>query len=432
MKPQDPMATSNTSAPRKTPIGATAALFLCAISCGRDAPPGGALDLDLQTVLGGDGDGYEQALEPPELTFPRDHGPHNDFRSEWWYFTGNLADARAEDPATAERFGFQWTLFRSALAPPAERAVGRQSPWAAEQTWMGHLGITSNREGGIFHSSERFSRGALGLAGAQVDPKVKVWLEDWSLESIRPGRLFPCRLKATSRGDEAGPGQTAALDLVLQARKIPVYQGDGGLSQKGDAPGNASIYYSVTRISCSGTITLDGRETTVTGNAWLDREWSTSALEDGVVGWDWFALQTIPEVGDRDPTPKELMLYRLRTRDGGTHHRSAGVLVGAEGQPVHFGAGDFRLEELERWTAPDDGATYPLAWKIDLPGLDGTLDGSLTVRPLVEDQEHRLAARYWEGAVTFSGTLKGKPVAGRGYLEMTGYGAAAKAGSEGN
>jgi predicted secreted hydrolase len=326
--------------------------------------------------------GYARAIEPRELRFPEDHGPHPDFRTEWWYYTGNLSTR------DGRRFGFQLTFFRSALAPSMPE---RSSIWATRQVYLAHFTV-SDVEGGRFPSFERWSRGALGLAGAQGEP-FRVWLEDWSAEGS------PMRLRAAEDG--------VAIDLVLQQGKPPVLQGDRGLSRKSAEPGNASYYYSLTRMLASGTIRLGDERFEVTGLAWMDREWSTSSLGKDQVGWDWFALQ----LGDG----RDLMLYQLRRRDGSPDPTSSGTLV--DGESRHLTLGDFELVVLDHWESPRSGARYPAGWRLRIPSAD--LD--LRIEPLLADQELDVSFRYWEGAVRIEGTSRGRPVQGRGYVELTGY-----------
>lgn len=347
--------------------------------------------LSVPELLGGTPDaGFERALGPRPFSFPADHGPHPGFRTEWWYVTGNLATA------SGRPFGYQLTFFRSALAPEMPE---RSSAWATRQVYMAHFAVSDPRQGD-FHSFERFSRGALGLAGAEAEP-LRVWLEDWTLDSGSPATL-PLRLRAAD-------GQVL-LDLTLGSAKPVVLQGDRGLSQKGEAPGNASYYYSWTRMPTSGTLAVGGVEHAVEGLSWMDREWSTSALDDDQVGWDWFSLQL------DDGT--ELMYYQLRTTDGGTHPASAGTLVAREGGSRRLRGEDLHLEVLDTWRSPVTGAAYPSRWRLEV----ASEELSLEIEPLLADQELRLSVLYWEGAVRFDGARAGRPVSGRGYVELTGYG----------
>ena len=346
---------------------------------------------------------FRRAYAPRAFNFPDDHGPHPDFRTEWWYFTGNLADG------DGRRFGFQLTFFRFALAPeqtpPAETSTveKRASAWGTRQVYMAHFALT-DASGKRFQAVERFSRDALGLAGAQAKP-FRVWLEDWRAE-----------------GDVSGPGalelaartQSMGIELTLQGGKPLVLHGDQGLSRKSMEPGNASYYYSRTRVPATGRLWIGGRTYEVTGQAWLDREWSTSALGSGQAGWDWFALQ----LGDG----RELMFYQLRRKDGAADPMSAGTLVSADGKARGLTARDVQIRVTEHWKSPVDGALYPAAWQVDVPG-EGI---ALAVSPLLDNQELDLSVRYWEGAVQVHRRGSAKQSAGWGYVELTGYADAGK------
>lgn len=356
-------------------------------------PPSGVATLKVSEALGarGGGDeGYAHANAPREFHFPADHGPHPDFRNEWWYWTGHVTAADGRE------FGYQFTLFRSALAPTETE---RPSAFGTRQLYMGHFTV-SDLQTGRFHAFERFSRSALGLAGARAEP-FKVWAEDWSAESVGV-ETFPMRL--TARGGDV------AVSLVLEQGKPVVLNGDRGLSQKGSEAGNASYYYSLPRMPTRGEVTVDGRTHAVTGESWMDREWSTNTLGTAVVGWDWFSLQL--------SDGSELMSFQLRRRDGTVDPSTSGTLVPATGEPVHLTAKDLRLEVLDTWTSPHSGVEYPARWRLVVPSRNLSVE----VTPALADQELPVTVRYWEGAVRLSGIHEGRPVEGRGYVELTGYG----------
>jgi predicted secreted hydrolase len=342
-------------------------------------------------------EGFARATRPGAIRLPADHGPHPGFQSEWWYFTGHL-DGPVGDQSDQQRrrFGFQLTFFRFATAPePPER----ESAWASNQLYMAHFAIT-DVDGQRHRVAERFSRGAAGLAGARAEP-FEVWLDDW--QAVSRGESFlPLRLDA--RDADLG------LKLRVEPGKPPVLQGDQGLSRKGPEPGNASYYYSYTRLPVSGLISLGGDDIAVRGEAWLDREWSSSSLGAGVQGWDWFGLQL--------DDGRELMLYSLRDDSGNPTRFSAATLVAADGRAEHFPVDAFELVAQRRWRSANTGVNWPVAWQLRLPaaGLD------LEIRALVDDQEQRVAVLYWEGAVEVRDRRAGDRV-GRGYLEMTGYAA---------
>ena len=363
--------------------------ILALLAC-RDRPldPHASLSI-VDTLRTANDQGYARALEPRAFHFPADHGPHPEFRTEWWYYTGNLATAQGR------RFGFQLTFFRSALAP---RMPERASAWATRQAWLAHFTV-SDVQGGNFHSSEQWSRGAVGLAGAQGQP-FRVWVKDWSAEAAG-GQAPPMRLKAA-----AG---SVGIDLILQPGKPPVLQGDRGLSRKSAEPGNASYYYSLTRMPAAGTVRLGVERFQVAGDAWMDREWSTSSLGRGQVGWDWLALQLADGW--------DLMLYRLRRQDGSADPASSGTAVGPDGRSRPLSLSEFQIAGAGEWRSPRSGARYPARWRIRIPG-EG-LD--LEIRPLLADQELDVSFRYWEGAVGIAGSHRGRPVQGHGYVELTGY-----------
>lgn len=366
-----------------------ALLFLLITACSDPAPP--PLQpprLSVSETLGADPDaGYARALTPRPFIFPADHGPHPEFKTEWWYYTGNLADP------DGRRFGYQLTFFRIALAP---EMPPRASRWAGRQIGMAHFAL-SDPQGGRFHSAERFARHALGLAGAQAAP-FRVWLEDW--QAAGPEQTFPMRLRAADGA--------VAIDLLLDAGKPLVLQGEQGLSRKSAEPGNASYYYSFTRLPTRGRLRVGAAEFEVSGNSWLDREWSTSALAPDQAGWDWFALQL--------DDGHELMYYQLRRHDGSADPASAGVWVRLDGSTRVLGQGDLKLESLKTWTSPR-GGSYPARWRLRV--AQEQLD--LRIEPLLADQELDLTIRYWEGAVRITGQRNGQPVSGYGYVELTGY-----------
>jgi len=379
----------------RTPAFFLAVLVVLAVlvplsSC-RDRPPQPQASLSVaETLRGTEQAGYAKALAPRDFHFPADHGPHSDFRTEWWYYTGNLATREGR------RFGFQLTFFRSALAP---EMPARTSAWATRQAYLSHFAVT-DVAGQRFRSFERWGRGALDLAGAQGEP-FRVWVGDWRAEAA-DGTAPPMRLRAAQ--------DDASIDLVLEEGKPPVLEGDRGLSRKGAEPGNASYYYSLTRMPTSGTIHLGTQTFAVAGAAWMDREWSTSSLDKDQIGWDWFAIQLADQ--------REIMLYQLRRRDGTADPASSGTVVGPAGEVRRLDPADFSLTVLAHWRSPRSGAVYPCRWRLRIPG-DG-LD--LQMAPLVADQELDVSFRYWEGAVAVSGARLGMPVDGQGYAEMTGYG----------
>ncbi len=387
---------------RRSPAYATLLMLWLAVlggGCGgKAAPPEGPRPvregLGVAEILGGVSlAGYRRATDPRPFEFPRDHGPHPSFRTEWWYFTGNL------NGPGGRAFGFQLTFFRFALAPPAAGKRGRDSRWATEQLYMAHFALT-DLDQGKFYAFERLRRPVLGLAGAQAQP-FRVWLDRWQLRGPEQSQdLWPLHLEARAEG--------VGIDLELTDLRGRVLPGDQGYSRKGPQAGNASFYYSYPRLKARGLVTTQDETFTVTGTAWFDREWGTSALGEGVVGWDWFSLQL-----DDD---RELMLYRLRHPDGTEDPFDHGMLIAADGTTKRLEAAQLNLEVLDRWRT-EDGVTYPSRWRLRIPSKK--LD--LLITPRLQDQELRLSVRYWEGAVTVEGTCAGEPISGQGYTELTGY-----------
>lgn len=335
-----------------------------------------------------DTSGFARALTPIEFQFPKDHGPHEDFQTEWWYYTGNL------QAANGERFGYQFTIFRRGLSPGKPSDTGLLT----NQVYFSHFAITdvaAQTHRGI----ERFSRGAGGLAGASGEP-FRVWLEDWRIDSLNADGSA-VRLQ--------GQDEQMALDLNLRTVKPIVAHGERGLSAKSDAPGNASYYLSFTRMATEGTVRVNGRTLKVTGESWFDHEWSTSVLGPNAVGWDWFSLQL--------SDGRDLMLYVLRLEDGGVEAVSGGTLVERDGAPRPINLQDFSLTATGRWASPVSGAVYPSGWRLQIP----TAQLDLTIDPYVPAQEMQISVNYWEGAVQVGGTSNGQPVSGNGYVELTGY-----------
>lgn len=342
-------------------------------------------------ALGGQADQRWRSASPDRrLAFPADHASHPDYKIEWWYYTGNL-DAR-----DGRRFGYQLTFFRVGV----QIEPSGPSRWAVRDLHMAHLAVT-DIDGGAFRFAERLDRGVLGLAGADVD-RYHVWNGTWSVARGADGRH---RLSAAREG--------LGIELTLDETTAPVVHGIAGFSQKGSGQGNATHYYSLPRMATRGTITLDGKPIEVTGTSWMDHEFGTSFLEAGQRGWDWFSLQLDDE--------SELMLFQLRRDDGSRDPHSAGTLVTRDGSQRGLGGADFVLSPGTRWSSDVSGGDYPIEWDIQIPSQEIELN----VKALVAGQElatpDSTGVTYWEGAVEVEGTRNGRPVTGRGYLEMTGY-----------
>lgn len=365
-------------------------LLLTLAGCGEDQPA----VTDLQQTLGGEADpGFLRALSPRPFVFPRDHGAHPRYQTEWWYFTGHLqAEGAGGAAADGRRFGYQLTFFRQALKPG--RPSANDSGWAAGQLYLAHIAV-SDLDGRRFYHDQRLSRGAAGLAAAATE-RLSVVLENWS---------------AHWRDDEielAAENEELSLALRLTPVSPIMAHGRDGLSVKGAGPGNASYYYSIPELTSSGMLRVGDETLAVSGSSWLDREWSTSVLSRNQAGWDWFSLQL---GGGR-----YLMLFQLRDVEGRPDDYAAGTLVDGE-RSYRLTAKDFTLSPGGYWRSPHSAARYPLWWRVQLPARDLELE----VSALLDDQELNLAFRYWEGAVGATGRWGSEEIHARGYLEMTGY-----------
>ncbi len=335
---------------------------------------------------------FRKVTAPQTWKFPQDFGAHEDYQTEWWYYTGNL------ETAEGRPFGFQLTFFRQALTPPApdERPIAPSSNWRSQQVYSAHFTVSDIADR-HFYPYERFSRGNVDLAGVTASP-YQVWLEDWSANEVEPGKV---RLQAQT--------SDVALDLVVE-QTLPVLQGDRGFSVKGLEPGNASYYYSLVQQPTTGSVTVGGEIYEVTGLTWKDHEYSTSSLGAGTVGWDWFSMQF--------DNGSALMLYLLRHDDGTLESTSAGTYIAATGETEPLNAQDWQVKVLDTWKSIKSGAVYPAKWTIAIPKLNIMLQA----KPLMPNQElNTSTATYWEGAVAFEGSSKNQPIRGKGYVELTGY-----------
>jgi predicted secreted hydrolase len=325
---------------------------------------------------------YPRASRATRLAFPGDHGAHPEFRTEWWYVTGAL-DLPARD------IGFQLTFFRSRPG----LAEDLQSPIAASQILFAHAAIT-RRGAGLLHA-ERAARANLGAGFAATDCDVHIGA--WQMQRSGTGAEEHFRIKLQDAA--------FAIDLILKPTQPLLLQGDGGWSQKGVRPALASHYVSWPQLLAAGSVTLDGRRQAATGRAWFDHEWSSEVLDAGSVGWDWIGIN-LDDGG-------ALMAFRIRDGAGRTVYAHA-ALRDAGGRLQQFGTDQVSFTPLRRWTSPRNGAHYPVQMEIRC--------GPHTIQtaPVLDDQEvsgHRpLPISYWEGLVAIRGTL-----AGRGYLELTGY-----------
>ena len=334
-----------------------------------------------------------------DLKFPRDHGAHFGYQTEWWYYTGNL------QAADGRRFGFQFTIFRrqlkpgdSALSDPAQS----QSAWRTNQVFLGHAAVSDLEEGKHYHA-ETLSRGMPDLAGvSQTAGTTRVYLKQWEAVIEHEGH----RLQAQ--------GEDFAFQLELVPTKPPVRHGDRGYSRKGSTVERASCYYSFSRLAVNGTLRVENKTYNVRGLGWMDQEFSSAYLEPGLSGWDWFSLQLSDQT--------ELMVFLLRNQQGGLSPASSGTFIDAEGQGHHLSREDLKLVPGKPWRSPQTGISYPLRWTMDIKPLNLRLDVEAAMPNQEMDTSATTGVIYWEGAVTAVGRRDGRPIDGRGYLEMTGRG----------
>lgn len=323
--------------------------------------------------------------------FPRDHGPHRKFKTEWWYATGTLVDAAGKS------FGFQLTFFRQGIRPGSLPAGS--SRFRVNELPFAHFTVT-DVSGGTFRHFLKSSRGTFGEAGfsAPSDHESRMaWLEEWELRQESPGHF---RLKASEAGRE--------VNLLLVQEREPLVHGKDGISPKSSKPGHASHYYSLTRLRASGRVTVDGKDHSVTGLVWFDHEWATNSLAADEGGWDWSGLHL--------SDGSDLMLFRIRDKEGRSSFLS-GTLRDPDGKasPVS----DLSMVPEGVWKSPHSGGRYPAGIEIGIPSREIRL----TLKPRLADQELLLPPfAYWEGAVSAKGTKNGMPLEGEGYLELTGYG----------
>ena len=333
---------------------------------------------------------YRTALPGYRYEFPRDHFNHPDFQTEWWYYTGNLKSA------DGRRFGFELTFFRQAVS----RDPARNAAWEIRDFYIAHLAL-SDLDGRKFYHAERTNRSGPGLAAVN-ESLGRIWNGNWQIQWHGGDQ----ELKAVD--------ERFQLRLTLHPEKLPVIHGERGVSQKEEAPGRASHYVSVTRLATSGVIDLGSKKFEVIGTSWMDHEFFTRQLESNQTGWDWLSLQL------EDHT--EVMLFRIRRKDGSIDPYSAGTYVDEEGRATHLRSSDFKLQPAgEKWKSPLTGAEYPIHWSIVIPKLGIELEAKTPLESQELTGKTRLAPNYWEGAIVLNGRRNSQTLSGAGYLEMTGY-----------
>jgi predicted secreted hydrolase len=338
---------------------------------------------------------YRTAVPGYRFEFPRDYFNHPDFQTEWWYYTGNLKSTNGH------RYGFELTFFRQAVS----RDPAQTLTWDVKDIYLTHLAL-SDLDGQKFYHSERMNRAGPGIAGVSAS-SGRIWNGNWQIQWEGADQ----KLQAIDSQFQ--------LHLTLHPEKSPVIHGENGVSQKSEGAGRASYYISLTRLAAAGKLELNGETLEVSGLAWMDHEFFTHELEADQIGWDWLSLQM------EDNT--ELMLFCIRRKDGSLDPFSAGTFVDAQGKSTHLRAADFILRPFaEKWTSPATRASYPIAWKITIPKLGIGLEAHTSLAAQELTGKTSLAPTYWEGAITLAGHRGAMPLAGVGYLEMTGYDRAVK------
>ena len=348
---------------------------------------------------------FRLALPGYRFQFPRDHGSHPQYRTEWWYYTGHLRDQKNH------RFGYQLTFFRTALTPQIPQ---RASQWATRDVMFAHFALT-DENGQRFFTDDRISRAAIGLAGAEIatsnSKPPRIWLHDWNLQFTGPrGQTQSMRALGRARNQN---DTIFALDLKHSALHGPIVHGQNGVSQKSAGAGRASHYYSFTRLNSRGTIRIGAQTFQVEGQSWFDHEFGSSQLAREQTGWDWFSLQL--------SDGRDLMLYQLRLQNGRIDPYSSGTIVARDGKARHLKRSEFSLEVLDKWRSPHTSGVYPAQWRLRVPSEKI----ALTIAPALSDQElntkRSTGISYWEGLVSAKGTSNGRAITARGYVELTGY-----------
>jgi predicted secreted hydrolase len=333
---------------------------------------------------------YAPVVPGLALRFPEDFGSHPNFRTEWWYVTGWLTTARGQP------LGFQITFFRSKPATDESNP----SAFAARQLLIAHCAISDPRHAGLWHD-QRIRRAGFGLAEAGSGD-TNVWIDRWALRRRAGAGNADGSYLATVDADEL------SLQLTLAVTQPPLLNGDSGFSRKGPAEASASYYYSVPHLKVVGSVRRGaGSAEPVSGEAWLDHEWSSEYLDAGAVGWDWAGIN-LDDGG-------ALMIFRIRDARGATRF-AGGTLRDAAGRTQIFPPWDLALTPTRHWTSTHTGVVYPVAWRLRAGAQ------AFELEPLMDDQENdaRLSAGtiYWEGAIR---ALQSGRTVGRGYLELTGY-----------
>lgn len=331
---------------------------------------------------------FEQALPGYHYSFPRDHYSHDQYKTEWWYFTGHL------HANNGKLFGYELTFFRTGLNQDDDDA----SQWNLRNIYLAHFAVTDDA-GHKFFYQEKMNRAGLGSAGAAQD-KGHVFNQTWSMD-LKDGQFL---LKADT--------PQYALNLSLKPAKQLVIHGRDGVSQKASCKGCASHYYSFTRMATTGSIAVAGQALPVHGTSWMDHEFGSNQLSEQQVGWDWFSVQL--------SNNREIMLYLMRNADGSIDPNSSGTLVNSDGSVKHLMLSEFSVKNEGQWKSGKTAGVYPMGWTISVPAAHA----EFKVEPIMQDQElvtTGAGVTYWEGACSVAGTCERVSVTGEAYVELTGY-----------
>jgi predicted secreted hydrolase len=344
------------------------------------------LALGLASLAGG----WQPAMPGWGYDFPRDHHSHEMFRTEWWYFTGNLTGSGGR------RFGYELTFFRQGIRPPNER-TGTTSRFIVDDLKFAHFTVT-DETGKNFLFFDKASRGSFGDAGFDEGKKL-AWIDGWTLGMNADGSF-----------DLSAKAPEAQIQLHLAPQKPPVIHGTDGISRKAKGEGHASHYYSITRLATTGSVQAGRQTYGVTGESWFDHEWATNQLAPGQAGWNWISAQFDDQT--------ELMLYEMRLTNGGIDPVSSGTFVRPDGSSIPLTSADFKMTPTAFWRSAATKANYPIAWRIEVPKVQ--LD--FVIRPILSNQELVFTPLiYWEGAFEIVDTRSRQSSHGHGYLELTGY-----------
>ncbi len=356
--------------------------------------------LVFMAVLRTPAEDYKQALPGYHYEFPRDHFDHPEYQTEWWYYTGNVRSA------DGHRFGFELTFFRQGIAPNAIARDRIQSTWHIHDVYMAHLAL-SDLGGHRFYHDERIHRAGPGMAG--IDERTGlIWNGNWQAQLSDARQVL------------RGVDEKFAIDLELTPAKPPVVQGRDGISRKAAGEGHASHYISFTRLVTSGTIECDGSSYRVEGASWMDHEFFTGGTDASESGWDWVSLQ----LDDRS----EVMLYRMRHKDGSVDPYSSGSVIDAQGKCTLLSSSEFTMTPgTESWTSPQTKGVYPIRWHVTIPTM--RIDANISTPLPNQEMAGPIGPSYWEGAIDVQGKRGASELRGVGYLEMTGYAGGGNGGS---